>query len=184
MIGLRKHLLFLAVLTGFTQPSELYFTDSGHVVFTSDAPLEFIQASSDELAGILNINDLTFSFNVPMVSFQGFNSALQRTHFNENYLESEKFPKSTFKGKIIEEVDFNAPGTVSIRAKGILNVHGIEKDRIIRCTMQMEAGRITVETSFTVPLEEHKIKIPSIVQQKIAEMIRVDIRFEMHALDQ
>ncbi len=184
MIGLRKYLIFLAVSTGFTQASDLYFTDSGHVRFTSDAPLEYIQASSNELAGILSVNDLSFSFSVPIVSFQGFNSALQRTHFNENYLESEKFPRSTFKGKIIEEVDFNLPGTVSIRAKGILNVHGIERDRIIRCTMQIEGGRIMVETNFTVPLEEHEIKIPSIVQQKIAEIIEVSIHFELQALDQ
>lgn len=176
--------VLIVMMTGYTRQENLYFTDSGHIKFSSNAPLEFIQASSNELAGILNINDLSFSFTVPMVSFEGFNSTLQRIHFNENYMESEKFLNSTFKGKIIEEVDFILPGTYHIRAKGLLNVHGIDNDRIIRCTIQVETGRITVETSFTVPLDEHKIKIPSIVQQKIAEVIDVNIRFEMKPMDQ
>ena len=176
--------VLIVMMTGYTRQENLYFTDSGHIKFSSDAPLEFIQASSNELAGILNINDLSFSFTVPMLSFEGFNSTLQRIHFNENYMESEKFLNSTFKGKIIEEVDFILPGTYHIRAKGLLNVHGIDNDRIKRCTIQVETGRITVETSFTVPLDEHKIKIPSIVQQKIAEVIDVNIRFEMKPMDQ
>lgn len=176
--------VLIVMMTGYTRQENLYFTDSGHIKFSSNAPLEFIQASSNELAGILNINDLSFSFTVPMLSFEGFNSTLQRIHFNENYMESEKFLNSTFKGKIIEEVDFISPGTYHIRAKGLLNVHGIDNDRIIRCTIQVETGRITVETSFTVPLDEHKIKIPSIVQQKIAEVIDVNIRFEMKPMDQ
>jgi hypothetical protein len=171
--------IFLVMLTGYTRQENLFFTDSGHVQFTSDAALEFIQASSNELAGILNINDLSFSFTVPMASFQGFNSALQRTHFNENYMESEKFQHSTFKGKIIEEIDFTSPGTYQIRAKGNLNVHGTDMDRIIRCTVQVEKGTISIESNFTVPLDEHKIKIPSIVQQKIAEIIHVSVRLKM-----
>jgi hypothetical protein len=176
--------ILMAILSGYTPQDNLFFTDTGHVEFSSDAPLEYIQASSDELAGILNINDLSFSFTIPMVSFQGFNSALQRTHFNENYIESEKYPNSTFNGKIIEKIDFSSPGTYNIRAKGLLNVHGIDNDKIIRCIIQVETGKISVESSFTVPLEEHKIKIPSIVQQKIAEVIDVDIRFEMKPMDQ
>ena len=74
--------VLMVIMSGYKQQENLFFTDSGHVEFSSDAPLEYIQASSNELAGILNINDLSFSFTVSMVSFQGFNSALQRTHFN------------------------------------------------------------------------------------------------------
>jgi hypothetical protein len=174
----------LLMSTGFTQQENLFFTDSGYVNFSSDAPLEYIEASSNELAGILNIHDLTFSFTVPIVSFQGFNSALQRTHFNENYMESEKFPNATFKGKIVEEIDLTTEGTYQIRAKGNINVHGIDHDRIIRCTLQVKSDRIIVESSFKVPLDEHSIKIPSIVQQKIAEVIDVSIRFEMGPMNQ
>ena len=65
----------------------MFFTDKGSINFTSDAPLEVIKAESEKLAGIINLGDRTFTFSIPMNSFNGFNSALQRTHFNENYLE-------------------------------------------------------------------------------------------------
>jgi len=160
----------------------LYFTDSGKIGFTSDAPLEVIKANSTNLAGILNLSDRSFSFSIPMNSFQGFNSALQKTHYNENYLETETFPKSTFNGKIIEEVNFNSSGTLNVRAKGKLRIHGIEQDRIIRCTLKIIPGSISVETQFTVPLQDHDITIPSIVQQKIAEVIDVSISFSMQEM--
>jgi len=171
---------FLAfALPGFAPVQDLYYTETGEVNFTSDAPLEVIKAASDKLAGILNTGDRSFSFSIPMKSFQGFNSSLQRTHFNENYLESDLYAQSTFNGKIIEEVDFSSPGVLKVRAKGKLNIHGIEQDRIIRCSMKISPGSIEVETEFKVPLEDHDITIPSIVQQKIAEIIDVSIRFTL-----
>ena len=174
-------LLVLVTLlaSGHTRQQVLYFTDSGRVDFTSDAPLEVIKASSTKLAGVLNLEDRSFSFSIPMNSFQGFNSALQRTHFNENYLETEKYPKATFNGKIIEEVDFSTDGLVNIRAKGKLDIHGVEQDRIIRCSLRIIPGKLSVTSDFTVPLEDHDITIPSIVRQKIAEVIDVHIRFSM-----
>ena len=119
-----------------------------------------------------------------MVSFHGFNSALQRTHFNENYIESEQYPTATFNGKIIEDLDYTSPGTSSVRAKGLLNVHGVDKDRLIRCNIQVSENKISVESAFSVPLEDHEIKIPSIVQQKIAQVIEVRVQIEMQPMAQ
>jgi hypothetical protein len=182
-LGITLFLLSLAILNSTVSgQQQLYFTDNGQASFTSDAPLEVIKASSGKLAGILNKADRSFSFSIPMNSFQGFNSSLQKTHFNENYLETEMFPKSTFNGKIIEEVDFNTQGTLRIRAKGKLKIHGLEQDRIIRCTIKIGTGKITVDSRFTVPLEDHDITIPSIVQQKIAEEIDVTIHFNMQEM--
>ena len=175
--------LLISTLTGISQTGRLYFTDTGHVNFTSDAPLEMIRASSKKLAGILNMNDRSFTFSIPTTSFEGFNSALQRTHFNENYMESEKFPNSTFNGKIIEEVDFSQPGNIHIRAKGQLTIHGIVQDRIIRCNVKVGPSGIELDADFTVPLEDHNITIPSIVQQKIAEIINVNIRFTLKPMN-
>lgn len=177
-------LIFWIMQSGHTPQQVLFFTNSGEVDFTSDAPLEIIKASSNQMAGVLDLTDRSFSFSIPMNSFEGFNSALQRTHFNENYLETEKFPKSTFNGRIIEEVDFNASGSIRIRAKGRLVIHGIEQDRIIRCTLKTGSGSIEVDAEFTVPLDDHNISIPSIVQQKIAEVIDVRIRFHMTQMNQ
>ena len=103
-------------LTVFGQDQKVYNTSSGSVYFLSDAPLEMISASSDQLKGVLNIEDRQFSFSIPVNTFEGFNSALQKIHFNENYLETDVFPKATFKGKIIEEVDLGMGGQYWIRA--------------------------------------------------------------------
>ena len=168
-------------LTVFGQDQKVFNTSSGSVYFLSDAPLEMISASSDQLKGVLNIEDRQFSFSIPVNTFEGFNSALQKTHFNENYLETDVFPKATFKGKIIEEVDLGMGGQYRIRAKGKLDIHGHPVDRIIRCDLQVSSGTIEVKADFTVFLDDHNIKIPSIVNQKIAEEIKVSIECVLQA---
>lgn len=166
---------------GFPQNSRLLSTRDGKAYFLSDAPLEMISATSHSLIGVLNIEDRQFSFSIPVNTFEGFNSALQRTHFNEDYLETDIYPQATFKGKIIEEVDLGIPGQYRVRAKGKLNIHGIDDDRIIRCDLRVESSSIKVKAAFTVFLDNHNIKVPSIVNQKIAEEIHVEIEFVMQA---
>ena len=165
----------------FAQDPSVYSTRNGRVYFLSDAPLEMISARSDQLTGVLNIQDRRFSFSIPVNTFEGFNSSLQKTHFNEDYLETDTYPQATFKGKIIEEVDLGTEGQYRIRAKGKLDIHGLTMDRIIRCDLQVKPGRITVAAEFTVALDDHDIKIPSIVHQKIAEEIQVKIDFVLQA---
>ncbi|MCB0607209.1 MAG: YceI family protein [Lewinellaceae bacterium] len=150
-------------------------TENGRISFKSDAPLELIEAASGELKGIIDPSRNAFAFSVNIQSFQGFNSPLQREHFNENYMESKKFPRATFSGKFIEDVDFTKDGAYQVRAKGKLNVHGIEKERIIKGSVKVEGGKVTLTAAFTVLLEEHGIAIPKIVYQKIAEEISVEL---------
>jgi hypothetical protein len=170
--------LLTAIPVAFTQDKDqIYICRNGSVSFISDAPLELIKASNDKLSGALDVNDRSFSFQVPTKSFEGFNSSLQKVHFNEDYMETELFPNSTFKGKIIEEVDLTVPGEYKIRAKGKLNIHGIEIDRIVRCDLSVTDDKINVNAAFTVFIADHNISIPSILNQKIATEIKVDIRF-------
>ncbi|MDZ4680084.1 MAG: YceI family protein [Saprospiraceae bacterium] len=152
-----------------------YKLSEGTIFFKSDAPLELIEAQSREIKGIIDIESRTFAFSIPMNSFQGFNSALQREHFNENYLESVRFPNATFSGKIIEQCDFTKDGEYIVRAKGKLAIHGIEQERIIKSTVKVSDGKINISSKFTVLLKEHDIDIPRIVFQKVAEEIEVKI---------
>ncbi|MBB6610804.1 YceI family protein [Pontibacter sp. Tf4] len=166
------------VCAGFTvrQPAtQLYRIAEGRIHFKSDAPLELIEASSTKLKGLIRTEDQTFAFSVANESFEGFNSALQREHFNENYMESARYPNCTFSGKIIEPIDFTKDGSYSVRAKGKLSVHGVEVERIIKANLAIKGGQIRVESSFIVPLQEHNITIPKVVYQKIAEEILVEM---------
>jgi len=171
------------ILSSFQGNPSIFTCRDGKVSFLSDAPLEVIKASSQGLSGVLNISDRSFSFLVSTKSFEGFNSSLQRTHFNEDYMESDVYPNSTFKGKIIEETDLTVPGTYQIRAKGKMNVHGVENDRIIKCTLVVSENKIDVKANFTVFLEDHNISIPSIVNQKIAEEIKLDVNLTLIRAD-
>lgn len=153
----------------------VYKIQKGTITFVSEAPLEIITAQSDELRGIIDPVKNTFAFSVAVLTFHGFNGPLQKEHFNENYLESKNFPVSTFTGKIIEDIDYTKNGIYEVRAKGVLNIHGVKQERIIKSNMEIKDSKITVKSSFTVTLEDHEIRIPKIVFQKIAREIKVDL---------
>jgi hypothetical protein len=147
--------------------------------FTSNAELEVIKAASGKVQGLIDPGNNQFAFNVDVRSFQGFNSALQREHFNDKYMESDKFPRASFSGKIIEPIDVTADGTYDIRAKGELDIHGQKQTRIIKSKLTVSNGVIQIRTHFFVPLADHNISIPSIVSQKIATEIEVDFEATM-----
>lgn len=149
---------------------------SGSIRFISDATLERIEAKSSKLNGLLILSDKTFAFTVENTSFNGFNGSLQQEHFNENYLESERFPRCNFTGKIVENVNFYVDGKYEVRAKGKLIIHGVEKDRIIKVSIEVKNGKINVNSKFNVLLEEHGIFIPTIVNQKISEEVQIIVQ--------
>jgi hypothetical protein len=163
------------LICSFQNKPVIYTCKNGQASFLSDAPLELIKASTKSLSGVINLSDRSFSFLIPTKTFEGFNSGLQRTHFNEDYMESDMYPNSTFKGKIIEEVELTKPGTYQIRAKGKMNIHGVENDRIVKCDLVVGENKIDVKANFTVFLDDHNITIPSIVNQKIAEEIKLEV---------
>lgn len=158
----------------------LFRSDEGIVRFTSDAPLEMIQAESRHLQGIIDPSENKFAFRIDVRTFEGFNSDLQRTHFNENYLETKRYPRISFIGKIIEMVDWDETGTYELRAKGTLDLHGVKQERIIPSQVELFSDRVLIRSEFTVPLNDHDIDIPKIVAQKISEDIRVVIEITLY----
>jgi polyisoprenoid-binding protein YceI len=161
-------------LIGYSQ--KRLSSDAGTVSFVSKADLELIKAASNKVTGLLDPATNQFAFSISIQSFQGFNSSLQRSHFNENYLESDRFPKATFTGKIIEKVDLTVEGAYEVRAKGDLTIHGVVQQRIIKAKILIKKEGATIESQFTVPLIDHNILIPKIVNQKIATEIVVEYK--------
>jgi polyisoprenoid-binding protein YceI len=166
--------MFFLVTSYASLAQNKYNTQNGTVNFTSEAELELIKASSEEVRGIIDPSNSQFAFSVDIKTFKGFNGALQREHFNEKYMEVEKFPKASFSGKIIEQIDFTKNGAYDIRAKGDLDIHGIKQTRIIKAKIMIKNGSLAVESKFLVPLSDHNISIPTIVSQKIATEIQID----------
>jgi hypothetical protein len=175
------HILFLFATLAAHAPvqHDRYTVKEGSISFVSEAPLETIHAASKEPKGALNPDDNSFAFSVPNKSFHGFNSALQEEHFNENYMESDQYPNSTFVGKIIEGVDLTRDGTYEVRAKGNLDVHGVKQERILKCVVTTKAKSMQIKSDFTVLLEDHEINIPRIVNQKLFPEIKVTVDLTM-----
>jgi hypothetical protein len=155
--------------------AQVYKVTSSKVKFKSDAPLEVIVAESAELNGLLDVKTKLFAFTVNNESFKGFNSQLQQTHFNDNYLETDKYPVISFSGKIIDDIDFNSAGNYVVRTKGMLNIKGVNREQLIKSTVEIKDGKIKILSSFSILLDDYNIRIPRIVSQKIAPEIFIDI---------
>ncbi|MBL7701491.1 MAG: YceI family protein [Ferruginibacter sp.] len=160
-------------------PGLNFLAKTGTITFTSDAPLELIKANSNQLKGWLNPETRQFAFTVDIKTFKGFRTSTQKKHFNENYLESNKFPTAAFEGKIIENIDLHRDGLYNIRAKGNLSIHGVVQERIIKCNLTIKNGVVSVKSNFIVLLADFNIAIPKILEQKIATDIKVEVMTEL-----
>lgn len=169
----------LAINIAAGKPSAVYKLSSGSIQFRSEAPLELIKASSDELTGLFDSDKKQFAFRIKVNSFKGFNGLLQKEHFNENYMESSTYPNADFQGKLIEDVDYNVPGVYNIRANGNLTVHGVTQERIIKIEMTVKNKAVSVQSNFTVLLADHNITIPKVVHEKLASEIKVEVKAEL-----
>ncbi len=170
-------ILFLFLLPPFLSQGgpEVYSSDNGTISFRSEAVQELINATSHNLHGLIDAGNRTFAFRILIRSFIGFNNGLQGEHFNENYLESDKYPEATFKGKIIEQIDLTKDGKYMVRAKGVLNIHGVEQERILKSEITVLKESIHIESQFSVLLNDHDIKVPKVVHEKIASEIQIVI---------
>ncbi len=157
---------------GFTQ--KVFKTTNGTVSFYSKTPVEDIEATSKKLGAAINIDSRAIAFTISIKSFV-FPQALMQEHFNEHYMESDKYPTATFKGKINENIDLSKDGTYKVTASGTLNMHGVEKPRDFEGTITVKGGNFTLNSNFKVKLEDHKIERPSVVFQNIAEVIDVKL---------
>jgi polyisoprenoid-binding protein YceI len=148
-------------------------TKTGQISFHSNAPEEKIEANNYQVSSILtSAGDLIFQ--VPIKSFE-FKQALMQDHFNENYLESDKYPKATFKGKILnmEKLDLKKDGKYVIEVEGELSMHGITKKITTKGQLEIKGDKITATAAFPVALKDYNITIPKIAKEKLAEIVDV-----------
>jgi polyisoprenoid-binding protein YceI len=172
-------IILFATFFSESKAQKKYTTRSAAIDFTSEAQLELIKAASSKVRGLIDPATNQFAFTIDINSFEGFNSSLQREHFNEKYMESEKYPKASFSGKIIEQIDFSRNGEYDVRAKGDLDIHGVKQTRIIKGKILINSGKLDLNVNFDVPLSDHNISIPTVVSQKIATQIKVQLEASM-----
>lgn len=166
-------LLFVAS----TAVAQKYVTEKSTITFFSEAPLENITAKNSKGNGLISFPSQEFAFSVPIKEFQ-FAKSLMQEHFNEKYMESEKYPKATFAGKI-NGFDAKSVQEQKVVAKGKLTIHGVTRDVEIPGTIRKTGDLYAIAAKFPVKLVDHKIKVPEIMWQKIAEQIDVTVEFSM-----
>lgn len=177
MKKIRIYGVILSLLVGvnaFAQQTNSLISKGATITFFSKALLEDIEAKSRQGGSAINVNTGDIIFRVKNVSFQ-FDKKLMQEHFNENYMESDKFPLSEFKGKIEDSEKISKDGIYKLKVSGTLQIHGVSKAYTTWTTFNVKNSIIKASTNFDVRLADHKITIPSIVGKKIAEVVKVTI---------
>lgn len=175
-----KKLIVIAILlcASFLTNAQVYMTQKGEVKFFSTTPVEDINATSKTVGAVLNTSTNDLAIQLVIKQFK-FTNALMQEHFNENYMESEKYPKASFTGKINEKIDFTKDGVYKVTATGKLTLHGVTKDRTIEGQVTVKSGKITLFSEFWIATAEHNIEIPKVVFSKIAEKIKVTVNIPL-----
>ena len=175
MIMQKLTFAFAAVLLmSASVAAQNYFTRDAKIKFNSDTPMEKIEAVTKSASCLLNTQSGNLAWKVLINGFQ-FEKALMQEHFNENYMESSKFPNATFEGSItnLGEINFAQDGKYNAKVKGKMTIHGVTKDVDLNGTVKVSAGTITLNSNFVVAPADYDIKIPGLVKDNIAKEIKV-----------
>lgn len=169
-------LMMALVVTSFTAFGQKYFTKTANVSFFSTTAMENIDAKSNQTTSIIDFATGDVVFKMLIKTFQ-FEKALMQEHFNEKYLESDKFPESTFKGKIenISSVNLKKDGEYKVNVTGDLTIHGVTKSYTTIGVITVSGDKISVNAKFPVTVADHGVKIPGAVKDNIAETVDVTV---------
>ena len=175
---MKRILIVLTVSLAFSGLAQQFAVEKSTIVFFSDAPLEDIKATNTKSLALLDVDKAEVAFEVPIKDFE-FEKDLMKQHFNEKYMDTEKYPKSQFSGKLIG-FDKTKSGEQKVTAQGKLLIHGVTKTVSIPGTIELKSGGdAIIKTKFIVKLADYKIKIPQIVWQNIAEEVEVTADFSL-----
>ena len=175
---MKKIAFICLVALGTNVNAQIYIGEKCNIKFFSETKMENIDAENKATKPILNTKDGHFIVQTSHIGFV-FKSAFMQEHYNENYMESEKFPYAKFDGLVSEKIDYAVDGTYNVSIVGKLSMHGVELPRTITGTIVIKGGVITMDSKFDVKVADYKIKVPSLYVEKIAEIIQVTFHSEM-----
>ena len=165
-------ILFLLIQT-FQSKAQTYSAKEIYVHFFSSAPIADIEAITNTATTTLNIEKKEVEIELKVSNFK-FKKALMQAHFNEKYIESEKYPNSTFKGKFKEVINLEKDGVYTINLEGRFSIHGIERAKTLNCVITVKDHKITFQTAFKLLSADYKIKAPDVLYRKVGQEVSVD----------
>ncbi|PJJ83127.1 YceI family protein [Mucilaginibacter auburnensis] len=167
-------IFLLAWMCSIKVGQDLYACKNARITLFSSAPIEDIDAASNSGTSVLNTATGEIAFSVNISSFK-FKKSLMQEHFNSEYLESDKYPRATFKGKMQQAINPAQNGTYPVNVTGELEVHGVKQTRTLPGTITVNNGNISLNAEFMVKCADHNIEIPKIVFHNIAESIKITV---------
>jgi hypothetical protein len=167
-------LLLSVSINAFTQ--KRYFTKTGTISFEAGTSIEDINAVNKSTTSIFDVATGQLEFAVLIKGFE-FKRALMQEHFNENYMESDKYPKSTFKGKItnLDQINFQKEGKYPVTVQGVLELHGVKKEVDAKGQFTVAGDAINGTAAFTIALADYNIEIPGVVKDKISKTVNITV---------
>lgn len=173
-------LTFLALV--FNSQAQIYTAKQGStlITFFSSAPLEDIEAQNKGAVIIFKTTTNDIQIRVSIQNFK-FKNALMEEHFNENYMESTKFPNAEFKGKINEPIDHSKDGEYKVTITGVMEIHGVKREITLNGTLTKVGNEYKIQSKFQVKVSDYDIKVPSMYVKNIAEVVDVSIGSTLEA---
>ncbi|HXC05099.1 MAG TPA: YceI family protein [Bacteroidia bacterium] len=169
-------LLSVFLFSGFLASAQIYKgTDETVISFFSHTSMEDIDGKSKISTVVLKAEDGTFICQLGNKSFH-FHSGLMEEHFNENYMESEKYKNSTCKGKIVEKVDYTKDGVTNVTLDGTMDIHGVTKPIKVPATITVKGDQVNVDAKFPISYKDYNIRIPEAVGNKFSESVEVTVK--------
>ena len=161
--------------------AQQYLSKNGDVSFFSEAPIENIEAVNKKATGVIDLRTGGFAFQIMIEDFV-FPNSLMQEHFNESYMESDKFPNSTFTGVISDISTLDLSKEQSIDVRGNFLLHGINRQMNMTATISLKDEKLNISSQFDIVLDDFNIDIPKIMMYKIAEVINVTIEMNLQKL--
>jgi len=160
----------------FNLSAQKIFTKKGIVKFTASSSAEPIAGKTNTAASVLDKTSGNLEFSL-LVKSMKFEKALMEEHFNENYMESVKFPKAIFKGKItnLSDINWTKDGKYSAKISGDLTIHGVTKSISTTADLVIKSGKVDADAKFNIQVADYKIEIPSLVKDKIAKTANIEV---------
>ena len=176
-------LLLIIAICHTAQSQDRFFTKTGKINFDASGNMEKVVAVNKTVTAVYEKSSGAIQFAVQMKGFE-FPKALMQEHFNENYVESSKYPKAEFKGNLSRpaEIDISRDGSYNVTVNGKMTLHGVTHDVSAPGTITVKAGKPSLQSDFSLTLKDYNISIPSLVSDKIAPVAKVTVACALEPL--
>jgi len=161
-----------------------FITQTGYTKFFSSAPLEDIEAHNNKVQSVIDFAKQEVVVSMDMQAFE-FDKSLMQEHFNENYVESEKYPKAIFSGTFNHgsTIDLTQNGEYAVTVEGTMTIHGVTQPVATEGTITINGTKVNAQTKFIIKVADHDIDIPKIVFHNIAEEVEVTVDLKYNPLN-